>query len=110
MLTFLLQGCMYDLRTPLIKKEGITTENSKKGKSILQKAWEKQGFDRLKEHQVYSYHGSDTWQGLLGKMAQIWPDMKSEIDFKYQVGTFDGRASFSEGKRQGVHVGIQNWI
>jgi hypothetical protein len=46
---------MADLRTKSIKKEGITIENTNKGKAILARAWKKQGFDKIKDHQVYSF-------------------------------------------------------
>jgi hypothetical protein len=107
--SFLLQGCIYDLRTKSIKKEGITEANIKKGKEILESAWKKQGYDKLKDHQTYSFHGSDTWKGLLGRMGQIWPELKSELDFKYQIGTFDGQVTFKDGEEKGNIAGLQNW-
>jgi hypothetical protein len=106
----LIQSCgIYDLRTKSIKNEGITTENANKGKEILERAWKKQGYDKLSDHKVYAYHGSDTWKGALGKMGQIWPDMKAEMDFKYQIGTFDGQVTFVDGKQSGDIAGLQNW-
>ena len=105
----LLQGCMYDLRSKTIKKEGITIENTAKGEKILDRAWKKQGYDKLKDHSVYSFHGSDTWKGMLGKMGKIWPEMKAEMEFKYQIGTFDGQVTFVDGKQSGDVAGLQNW-
>lgn len=105
-----LQSCgIADLRTKMIKEEGLTIQNQVKGKQILENAWKKQGFDKLKNHTVYSYNAQDNWKGLLGKMGQIWPDMKSEMEFKYQVGTFDGQVHFLDGKEKGNSVGLQNW-
>lgn len=106
----LLQSCgIYDLRTTVIKNEGITAKNTNKGKELLDRAWKKQGYDKFSNHEVYSYHGSDRWKGLLGKMGQIWPDMKAEMDLKYQVGTFDGQVTFVDGKQSGDIAGLQNW-
>lgn len=107
--SLLLQGCMYDLRTTTIKEEGITEANIKKGKEVLESAWKKQGFDKLKNHHTYSFHGSDTWKGLLGRMGQIWPELKSELDFKYQIGSFDGQVKFLDGEKKGNIAGLQNW-
>jgi len=108
--SLLLQGCgMLDLRPKSLKKEGITRANINKGKQILSDAWKQQGYNELKSHAVYSYDANDTWKGLLGKMGQIWPDMKTKIKFKYQLGTFDGQAQFLDGKRKGDIVGLQNW-
>lgn len=109
-LSFLLQSCgIYDLRTRSIKSEGLTEENTKKGKAILEKAWNKQGLHKLKDHQVYSFHGSDVWKGLLGKMGQLWPDLEAEMNFKYLIGSFDGQVQFTNGSEQGNIAGLQNW-
>ncbi len=105
----LLQGCMADLRTSTIKTSGVTVANANKGKAILEKAWKKQGFDNLDKHKVYAFHGVDTWKGMMGKMGKIWPDLKTSLDFKYQVGTFDGQVSFADGKKKGMSAGLQNW-
>lgn len=107
--SFFLQGCMADIRTNLVKKEGITTENTNKGKALLEKAWKAQGFDKIANHQVYSFIGNDTWKGMLGKVGKVWPESKSELEFKFQVGTFDGQVSFLDGKRSGDIAGLQNW-
>ena len=105
----LFQGCMYDLSSKLIKRQGITIENTNKGEELLERAWRKQGYDKLEKHQVYSFHGSDTWRGVMGKMSQIWPSMKAEMEFKFQVGTFDGQVTFVNGEQSGDIAGIQNW-
>ncbi|MFK7772505.1 MAG: hypothetical protein AB8F94_10205 [Saprospiraceae bacterium] len=104
-----LQSCMADLRTKSIKKEGITIENTKKGKAILERSWKAQGFDKMKNHQVYSFNGKDTWKGMLGRVGKVWPNRKSEMSFKYQIGTFDGQVAFHDGKRKGELAGLQNW-
>ena len=104
------QSCgLADLRTKMIKKEGVTFRNTEKGKQLLENAWKAQGFDKLKNHKVYSYHAQDTWKGLLGSMGKIWPDMKSEMAFKYRIGSFDGQVHFLDGKEAGNHAGLQNW-
>lgn len=105
----MVQGCMYDLRTKSIKKEGISVDNIEKGKALLEKAWRKQGYDKLKDFEVYAFHGTDTWRGMLGKMGGIWPDAKTELDFKYQIGSFNGQVTFADGERKGDAVGLQNW-
>ena len=61
---------MADLRTKVIKKEGITIENTNKGKAILDRAWKAQGFDKIENHQVYSYKGKDTWKGMMGQNGE----------------------------------------
>lgn len=104
------QSCgLADLRTKTIKKEGITVQNTEKGKQLLENAWKAQGFDKLKNHEVYSYHAHDTWKGLLGRMGKIWPNLESELEFKYRTESFDGQVHFIDGKKAGNYAGLQNW-
>mgnify|MGYP000532131973 CR=1 FL=1 len=107
--TLLLQSCISDLRSKSLKQEGLTTENELKGKEMLESAWKKQGYQNLSKHRVYTFHGNDTWKGMLGKVGNIWPQMKSELQFKYKIGTFDGQVQFLDGKRKGDISGLQNW-
>ncbi|MEP1487900.1 MAG: hypothetical protein ABJK28_05695 [Algibacter sp.] len=105
-----LQSCgIADLRTKKIKEEGVTIQNTEKGKQLLENAWKAQGFDKLKNHSVYSFHGNDTWKGLLGGIGKIWSDKKTDIAFKYRIGTFDGQVHFLDGKEAGNLAGLQNW-
>ncbi|MDX2246203.1 MAG: DUF6503 family protein [Bacteroidia bacterium] len=108
-LLFTLPGCMADMRTTLIKKEGITELHVSKGKTLLEAAWKKHGFDSMAFHQTYSFNGTDTWKGMMGKMGKPWPDAISEIEFKYVIGTFDSQLKFKTGKRKGVLAGLQSW-
>lgn len=105
----LLQSCMADLRTTLIKDNGITTANTNRGKELLQSAWEKHGFENLKNHKTYSFEASDTWKGLMGRMGKPWPEAKSELGFKFEVGSFNSQVSFLDGKKSGISAGLQNW-
>lgn len=107
--SIILQSCIADMRTALIKKEGITTQNTTKGKALLEAAWRKHGFDNLNNHKTYSFDASDTWRGMMGKMGKPWPEAKSELNFKFQVGTFNSQISFLDGKRSGTSAGLQNW-
>tara|TARA_R110002072_G_scaffold99364_11_gene218589 strand:- start:465 stop:1352 length:888 start_codon:yes stop_codon:yes gene_type:complete len=103
------QSCAADIRTPLIKKEGIQTENIIRGKEILHKAWIAQGFDKLKDHSTYSFIAEDVWKGAIGRFSKVWPDSKLQMQFKYRTGTFDGQVAFIDGSRKGEKVGLQNW-
>ncbi len=109
LVSIVLHSCMADIRTVFIKKNTVTIENKNKGKQILEKAWKKQGFDKLVNHKVYSLHGSDVWKGMMGKMGKPWTDNKSELDFKFEIGTFNSQISFLDGKRKGESSGLQNW-
>ncbi len=106
---FFLSGCMADMRTSLVKEEGIRQSQVEKGKAILETAWRTHGLQHLKKHDTYSFHGSDIWKGMMGKMGKPWPEAKSEIEFKYAVGTFDSQAYFMNGKWKGILAGLQSW-
>ena len=103
------QSCASDIRTKLIKKEGITRLNTNKGKQLLEEAWEKQGLDKLSSHKSYKFKGIDTWRGFIGKKVKLWPEAKTEISFKYRIGTFDGQLEYLSGERKGYKAGLQNW-
>ncbi len=107
--TISFQSCIADLRTSLIKNEPATEENIQHGKNILEKAWIAQGFDKFEQHSVYTFRGTDNWQGIMGKMGKLWPDSQTTMSFKYEVGTFNGQIQFEDGKRAGDIVGFQNW-
>lgn len=106
---WLLQGCMADIRTPLIEREGITASNTARGKMLLEKAWKKQGLDQLQQHRTYSFQGKDVWKGLMGKLGKPWPEAKVDLQFRYVIGTFDSQVSFLSGSRTGERAGLQSW-
>jgi hypothetical protein len=110
LLLVLLQSCsIHDLRSSELKENGRDEASVAKGKSILESAWRAQGFDKLSEHSVYSYHGEDVWKGPLGRMSKVWPESKSSMDFKYRIGSFDGQVNFLNGSEAGTSAGLQNW-
>lgn len=102
------QSCLHDVRPKQLKLEGITSENTVKGKRILDRVWKKQGGDKLKKRSVYSFHGFDTWKGTLGKFGKLWPDLKTNLDFKYDVNSENGQLTFVDGQRKGAIVGLQS--
>ena len=108
-IVILIQSCMADLRPALIKKEGITKANTVKGKSILEEAWKKQGFDNLSDFESYSFHAEDTWKGMMGKIGKPWPEAKSNMLFKFEKGTFDGQVKYLDGKKANTTAGLQSW-
>lgn len=109
LITPILQGCMADLRTELIKSQGISKVNEDKGKKILEEAWKIQGFDKLNRFESYSFHGVDNWKGIMGKIGTPWPETKSDLLFKFEVGTFDSQVKFLNGKKTNVVAGLQSW-
>ena len=108
-LIFMLQSCMADLRPSIIKKEGIKKTNVLKGEKILEAAWRQQGFDKLNQFESYSFYGEDNWKGIMGKMGKPWPDAKSNLFFKFEIGTFDSQVKYLDGKKANTFAGLQSW-
>ena len=104
----LLSSCAADLRTKTVKNE-YNDDNITKGKNLLDAAWKAQGMDKLRDHAVYEFKGTDHWKGMLGKVGKIWPEAKGEMHFRYAVGTFDSHVKYLDGKRQGYTEGLQSW-
>ncbi|MFK7935221.1 MAG: hypothetical protein AB8G22_17040 [Saprospiraceae bacterium] len=107
--TVLFQGCLHDVRTRMLKQDGITETNISKGKQLLEQVWKKQGGDKFAQHQVYSFQGFDTWkESRLGKIGKLWDDYQTTLKFQFQVDTLDGRITFMDGERKGTIVGLYN--
>ncbi|MFK7784532.1 MAG: hypothetical protein AB8B56_05445 [Crocinitomicaceae bacterium] len=104
-----IQSCspLYDLRTKSIQKEGITEENTAKGKQVLDKAWKKHGGDKFEQHTTYSFKANDIWKdNKFGKLGKIWPDFETNMEFKFQVDALNGKVEFFDGQKKGVAVGF----
>ncbi|MFK7799587.1 MAG: hypothetical protein AB8E82_19195 [Aureispira sp.] len=107
--TVLCQSCLHDVRTRILKREGISAENIEKGKQLLDQVWKKNGGDKFGQHKVYSFQALDTWKdNFFGNIAKLWPDYKTNLNFQFQVDTMDGRITFMDGERKGTTVGMYN--
>jgi hypothetical protein len=104
-----LSGCLADIRTSVVKKEGSLAACEAKGREILDRAWKAQGADKMYELGSYSYEATDHWKGMMGKMGKPWPNALSEMAFKHNIGTFDAQVTFQNGKRAGEKAGLQSW-
>lgn len=76
----------------------------------LEETITKQGFLIMKEKKLYQFEAIDDWRGFLGGLAKIWPDRKTRFLFKHNFNTFDGIATFLDGKRSGDTIGVQSWV
>lgn len=102
-------GCRSDIRTKMVKQNGVTEDGTAKGKEILDRAWKAHGFENLKNHTVYSFNGHDLWKGPLSPISKLWPDKDMRLHFKYEIGTFDGQVKYLSGKHKDEVKGLQNW-
>ncbi len=102
-------GCKVDLRTRLIKNQGITEINEKRGKDILELAWETHGYDNLSHRKNYTFQGKDIWRGLFGRLGKPWPEAESNMLFRFEVGSFDSQVTYLDGKQMGITAGLQSW-
>lgn len=105
----LMVGCRSDIRTKVVKQEKLSTDHVAKGKALLESAWKAQGYDKLQNHKVYSFQAHDKWRGFLGTVGKLWPEKEITMDFKYEVGTFDGQVTYTSGKEKDQVKGLQNW-
>ena len=107
----LFSGCkMVDLQTREVKRQGLAPESiQERGQELLRAAWEAQGMAHLHEHKTYSVTAQDEWKGLLGKMGKPWPEARSAMRFKYEIGSFDSQVEFLDGKEEGLIAGLQSW-
>lgn len=105
----LFESCLFDARTKMLKKDGITAENMAKGRKILDQSWKKHGGDKFSKHDVYSFNGFDTWkENQFGKIGKLWPDHETNLKFKFQVGTLESQLIFLDGQREGIIAGISD--
>ena len=103
------QSCaLHDVRTETLISEGITVENSDKGKVMLDRMWKAQGIDKWDQRKVYSFDSNSKWKGTFGRMAKYWPDLETNLEFRYEVGSYNGQLKFLDGKREGEIVGMYN--
>ncbi|AUP78491.1 hypothetical protein C1H87_07115 [Flavivirga eckloniae] len=100
---------MADMRTKMIKRDGISQLNTVKGENLLKETWKKHGFENLNSHKVYSFTANDTWKGLMGRMGKPWPEAKSKLKLKYAINTFDSQVEFLNGKKENTLAGLQSW-
>lgn len=98
-----------DLLPATLKGDKQAAQNEKKGKALLQKAWKAHGVDSMNAHQVYQFTAVDTWKGMMGGMAKLWPQEVSKLSIKYVPNTFDAQLTFLDGKTKGQVVGMQSW-
>ncbi len=106
---FLFEGCLSDIRTPLIKEQGVQKNSENKGRKILEEAWVSQGGPNLQNYETYYVKGHDSWKGFLGKIGKPWPNSELNLEFKFEIESFNSSITFLDGSREGEKAGIQSW-
>ncbi len=103
---FLLASCkIADLRTPEVEK----TTNAAKGQVLLEAAAKAHGSDKWTQFKTYEVAFQDLFFGFLGKNGNPFPGNEAHLKLQYIPGTFDGRATFTKGKKEDTIWGIQSW-
>lgn len=94
-------GCTKDLRPPGLHDLG-SPESARRGRSLLEETLEAHGGGQAwltKKTTTTSVR--DTWQGMLGALANPWPDASAAVTMHFINGGMDSRAVFAQGSRSG---------
>ncbi|MEO1447903.1 MAG: hypothetical protein AAFV07_00150 [Bacteroidota bacterium] len=76
---------------------------------LLDEVIQTQGFSVLAAQNLYTFEVTDHWPGFMGKLARLWPEPETDLLVQYNFNTFDGRACFRSGSREGDVIGVQSW-
>ncbi|NAS32409.1 hypothetical protein GTQ40_15600 [Flavobacteriaceae bacterium R38] len=108
---FLMISCkLADLRTPEVKQlDDNYRSNEQKGRELLNRAIQHQGFDKLVEAETYEIILKDRWKGVAGKIGNVWPVNNKKIALRFTPNTFDGQLEILEGRKKGTVWGMQSW-
>lgn len=99
-------SCATSIATDLVEEQGM--QNERKAKNLLKIALVNQGWEDVAEKQVYKVVLNDKWQGL-AKGSSMWGQAEADLELKYKINSFDGKARFLNGKRSGDVYGLQAW-
>ena len=108
-LAIFLNGCISDLRTLSIKKNGITNETANKGREILNKSAKAHGIEQWKQYKTAEMTYSGKWKPPVSWLANLYPNNKPKAKFQVILGTFNSRTELLNGKKEGEIWGIQSW-
>jgi hypothetical protein len=84
-----------------------------RGRALLERAWAAHGGDAWSAHQTATFTYRDTWQGVLGRLGNPWPERSVRVRMDVAVGAADLKTLFLEGEEKGTTWGIQDaqrWI
>ncbi|NER15244.1 hypothetical protein GWK08_17440 [Leptobacterium flavescens] len=107
----LLNSCkLADLRTAELRSaENEHISREEKGKSLLENAVIKHGFDKLAGAETYEVIMKDRWKGFAGKLGNVWPVNNKRIALRFTPLSFDGQIEVLEGRKKGTIWGLQSW-
>lgn len=103
-------GCLADIRPePLNAVETPSAQLEQRGRDLLRTAATAHGAAAFAGYDTYELEVEDHWKGLLGRAGNPWPDNLAHIALHYRANSFDGRATFLGGKKEGWTWGMQSW-
>lgn len=109
-MSFLLFACgnifrLADLRTLAVKQD----QNTAKAKQLLAAMAKAHGAENWSSIETYTVRLEDQFYGFLGKQSSPYGTDSVVLQLDYRTGTFDGRMSILNGKKEGELWGIQSW-
>ncbi|WNJ16334.1 hypothetical protein [Pontibacter sp. G13] len=87
-----------DIRNDYVKTQSNTSERARQILSEMQIA---HGVEHWNKFQTYSVAFQDEFYGLIGSIANPFPNNRADVILTYTPGEFTGKASFVSGKWQG---------
>lgn len=103
-LAMALGACTADIRPD---DAVLGTAEQTRGRALLERAFVAHGGEAWTAHETASLTFRDTWQGLLGRLGNPWPERIVYVRMDVQVAGADLRARFLEGALEGTTWGIQ---
>lgn len=99
-----------DLRTSDIKKQGITAENSARGRAILQESLDSMHLEIWAKYPTYEATCTDRWERQMGLQLSPWRgENGAKLRIRCALNTFDSQVEWLEGQMKGEKLGIQSW-
>lgn len=106
------QSCKtVDLRTDYVLNKPETNEATRKGKALLQEAYEAMGYDKLLAADVYETTANFSWKKgfLLFPVNSLPGNNNKDLQFRFAVNNFDGQVKYLEGRKKNRVYGLQSW-
>jgi hypothetical protein len=100
-----------DLRSDTLGSRQADVSTAEKGRQLLQMTYEKMGYDKLLDVEVYEMTANFKWSPLWSTMPMnaLPGNKEKDVQFRFAANSFDGQVEYLEGGREGKIYGLQSW-
>ncbi len=102
-------GCLANIRPDSLADLPPSADAESRGRAILDRSAEAYGATAAMKAGRIEFEMTDQWRGMAAMMANPWPSKQANLQMNYRIGSFDARATFLDGKREGQAWGLQSW-